>query len=79
MTALVPAGLVTVTSTVPVPAGAVAVMVLSLLTVNVAVAVPKCTAVALVKLVPPIVTWLPAGELTGSMLATTGACGGPAT
>jgi hypothetical protein len=58
--ALVPAGVVTVTSTVPLPAGAVAVMLVGPLTVkDVAAVVPKLTAVAPVKLVPVIVTLVP--------------------
>jgi hypothetical protein len=55
--ALVPPGVVTVTSTVPtVPAGAVAVMLVALLTVKVARFAPKSTAVAPVKVVPVTVT-----------------------
>ena len=48
LVALVPPGVVTVTSTVPaLPAGAVAVMLVALLTVNAVAAVPpKLTAVA---------------------------------
>ncbi len=61
--ALVPPGVVTVTSTVPaVPAGAVAVMLVALLTVKLVAAVePNLTAVAPVKLVPVIVTVVAAG------------------
>jgi len=58
LVALVPPGVVTVTSTVDrAPGGEVAVMVLALFTVNVAgLPDPKSTAVAPVKLVPVIVT-----------------------
>ena len=53
LVALVPPGVVTVTSTVPLPvAGAMAVMSVSLLTVKVTAVVPKSTAVAAVKAVP---------------------------
>ena len=53
LVALVPPGVVTVTSTVPVPAGAVAVMPVALLTVKLAAAeAPKLTALAPVKPVP---------------------------
>ena len=56
--ALVPPGVVTVTSTAPaLPAGEVAVICVALLTVNEVAAVPpNFTAVAPVKLVPVIVT-----------------------
>ena len=59
--ALVPPGVVTVTSTVPaVPAGAVAVILVALLTVTFAALVgPNLTAAAPVKLVPVIVTVVP--------------------
>ena len=60
LVALVPPGVVTVTSTVPDPAGLVAVIWVALLTVNdVAGVVPKLTAVAPVRLVPVIVTVFP--------------------
>ena len=60
LVALLPPGVVTVTSTVPtVPAGAVAVIVVELVTVKVAAAVPKSTAVAPVKPVPVTVTVVP--------------------
>ena len=58
--ALVPAGVVTVTSTTPDPAGAVAVIDVSLLTVKlVAPAAPNFRAVAPVRLAPVIVTVVP--------------------
>jgi hypothetical protein len=57
LVALVPPGVVTVTSTVPiVPAGAVAVMLVGLLTVKVAAVAPKSTAVAPANPLPPTVT-----------------------
>ncbi len=61
LVALVPPAVVTVTSTVPaVPAGAVAVRLVALLTITpAALVVPNLTAVALVKLVPVIVTLVP--------------------
>jgi hypothetical protein len=58
--ALVPVGVVTVTSTVPVPAGAVAVICVALTGVNeVAGVPPKLTPVAPVKFVPVTVTVVP--------------------
>jgi hypothetical protein len=80
--ALVPAGVVTVTSTVPmaVAAGAVAVIVVSLTTVKDAAAVePKLTAVAPRKSVPVMVTRVPptSGPLVGLTAVTTG-CTTPA-
>ena len=58
--ALVPAGVVTVTSTVPEPGGEVAVIWVAVSTVNaVAGLVPNPTAVAPVKFVPVIVTDVP--------------------
>ena len=60
LVALVPPGVVTVTSTVPVPAGAVALMLVALLTVKLeAAVVPNFTALAPVKLVPVIATEVP--------------------
>jgi len=57
LAALVPPGVVTVTSTVPiVPAGAVAVMLVGLLTVKLAAVAPKLTAVAPANPLPPTVT-----------------------
>jgi hypothetical protein len=57
LVALVPPGVVTVTSTAPsVLGGAVAAIEVELLTVKLAAAVPKFTAVAPVKLVPVRVT-----------------------
>ena len=74
--ALVPPGVVTVTSTVPaVPAGAVAVMVVALVTVMLVAAFePKLTEAPLTKLVPVIVTTVPlfSGPAFGLMLATVG-------
>lgn len=58
--AVVPPGVVTVTSTVPVPAGEVAVMEVAELTVKpVAFVDPNLTALAAVRLVPVIVTDVP--------------------
>ena len=75
--AVVPFGVVTVTSTTPVaPAGACAVIVVALTTVTaVAADVPKCTAVAPVKFVPVIVTGVPpvTEPNEGLMLAIVGA------
>ena len=75
--ALVPPGVVTVTSTVPaVSAGAVAVMLVALLTVKLVAAVePNLTAVAPVRLVPVIVTvFAPAsGPAAGATCVTPGA------
>ena len=61
LVALVPAGVVTVTSTVPEPAGAVAVMEVALFTVTVGGrgVDPNFTPVAPVKLVPVMVTEVP--------------------
>jgi hypothetical protein len=62
--ALVPPGVVTVTSTVPVPAGDVAVIELALLTVNEAASVaPNFTAATLVKFVPLMVTEVPPDDV----------------
>jgi hypothetical protein len=75
LVALVPLGVVTVTSTVPDPAGAVAVIWASLLTVKVVAAVePNVTPVAPVKLAPVIVTDVPpeAGPEDGLTLVTVG-------
>ena len=71
--ALVPSGVVTVTSTVPVPAGATAVMMLSLFTVKVAGLVPKLTAVAPVNAAPLRVTGEPFGPEAGLTPVTVGA------
>jgi hypothetical protein len=74
--ALVPPGVVTVTSTVPAPAGEVAVICVALFTVNVVAPVaPNFTAVAPVKFVPVMVTLVPpaAGPLAGLTLVTVGA------
>ncbi len=73
--ALVPAGVVTVTSTVPVPAGEVAVIWVSEPTVKeVAGLGPKRTALAPVKPVPVMVTDVPpaAGPEVGLMAVTDG-------
>jgi hypothetical protein len=82
LVALVPPGVVTVTSTgpVPLPVGAVAVMLVALLTVKAAVVVPKSTLLAPVKLVPVTVTDVPAVTEPefGLMLVTVGcSAGGP--
>ena len=61
--ALVPPGVMTVTSTVPLPGGEVAVMVLELLTVKLVAAVlPNFTAVAPVKPEPVMVADVPPAE-----------------
>jgi hypothetical protein len=73
--ALVPSGVVTVTSTVPLPGGDVAVICVSLLTVNAVAAVePNPTRVAPVKPVPVIVTVVEplAGPEDGATLVTAG-------
>ena len=60
LVALVPPGVVTVTSTVPaVPAGALAVIVVELVTVKVAAWLPKSTALAPKRLVPVMLTDVP--------------------
>ena len=75
--ALVPDGVVTVTSTVPAtPEGLVAVIWVALTTVTaVAALAPKLTAVAPVKSVPVIVTGVPptVEPLVGETLVTAGA------
>jgi hypothetical protein len=76
LVALVPPGVVTVTSTVPDPAGLVAVICVAVLPVNtVAAAVPNLTAVAPLKLVPVITTEVPPpiGPLFGATETTNGA------
>jgi len=73
--ALVPPGVVTVTSTVPAPAGEVAVIEVALTTLKLAAAVvPNWTAVAPVKFVPLIVTEVPplAGPVVGLSPDTVG-------
>src|SRR5437588_1116299 len=72
--ALVPAGVVTVTSTVPVPAGDVAVIDVGEATVKPAFAAPNLTAVAPPKLLPEIVTAVPpaGGPLLGLTALTEG-------
>lgn len=75
---LVPAGVITVTLTVPVPAGDVAVIeVAELTTTPVAAAAPNLTAVAPVKLLPEIFTFVPpaAGPDFGDTEVTQGAAG----
>ena len=76
LVALVPPGVVTVTSTVPVPEGAVALMLVALLTVKLeAAVVPNFTALAPVNPVPLIATEvLPAlGPEVGLTPVTVGA------
>ena len=64
--ALVPTGVVTVTSTVPLPGGETAVIDLPETTVKLFASLePKWTDVAAVKPLPVIVTALPGGALTG--------------
>jgi hypothetical protein len=73
--ALVPLGVVTVTSTVPLPAGLVAVICVAVLPVSaVAAAVPNLTAVAALKLVPVMTTDVPpaAGPPVGASMVTVG-------
>src|SRR5580698_1554649 len=72
----VPAGVVTETLTVPVPAGDVAVIEVAELTVTAVAGVdPKFTAVAPVRLVPVMETWVApaAGPDAGEMAVTVGA------
>ncbi len=78
LVALVPPGVVTVTSTVPVPPGAVAVMVVALIDAKVVAGLldPKSTAVTPVKLVPVIVTDVPLYPVDGLRPITMGG-GGP--
>jgi hypothetical protein len=57
--ALVPTGVVTVTSTTPAPPGLVAVICVALLNVNAAAVVPNLTLDTPVKFVPVIVTEVP--------------------
>jgi hypothetical protein len=60
LVALVPLGVVTVTSTVPVPAGETAVIEVSEMTLKlVALVEPNLTALAPVRLVPVMVTEVP--------------------
>ena len=76
LVALVPPGVVTVTSTDPLPAGEVTVICVGVSTVNDAAAVvPNLTAVAPLKFAPKMVTLVPpaAGPLSGLMLFTMGA------
>ena len=73
--ALVPPGVVTVTSTVPAPAGEIAVILVAELTVKLeALLIPNITVVAPVNPVPVIVTVVPPtnGPLVGEMLVTAG-------
>ncbi len=77
LVAVVPPGVVTVTSTVPEPAGAVAVMLVELLTVKLGAAVaPKLTAPAPVRPVPVMVTEVPFGPEVGLSAVTVGTGGG---
>ena len=79
LVALVPPGVVTMTSTVPVPAGAVALMLVALLTVKLeAAVVPNFTALAPVKPVPVTVTEVLFGPELGLTPVTVGAGGGEA-
>jgi hypothetical protein len=74
--ALVPLGVVTVTSTVPVPGGEIAVIEVALFTVkDLALALPNLIAVVPVKLVPVMVTLVPpaVGPEFGFTLVTVGA------
>ena len=79
LTALVPDGVVTVTSTMPAAwAGAVAVTLVSDPKVKSASVSPNRTAVTPVRLVPVIVTLVPpaAGPLAGAIPVTVGTAGG---
>ena len=73
--ALVPLGVVTLTSTVPVPAGEMAVRLVAELNVALAGIVPNVTVDALVNPVPVMVTAVPPveGPVAGEMLETVGA------
>jgi hypothetical protein len=75
LVALVPPGVVTVTSTVPVPVGAVAVIVVAFVTAKVAAEVPKFTALAPLKPVPVIETDVPFGPEIGLTPVTMGVGG----
>jgi len=75
LVALVPPGVVTVTSTVPVPVGAVAVMPVALVTAKLAGVVPNFTALAPVKPVPVIETEVPFGPELGLIPVTAGVGG----
>ena len=78
LVALVPLGVVTVTSTAPAAcAGEVAVIEVALTTVKLAAVPPNDTAVAPVKFVPLIVTLVPpaAGPLLGLTAVTVGVDG----
>ncbi len=69
--AVVPSGVVTVTSTVPLPAGLTAVISASLLMKKLVAGVePKKTRVAAEKPLPAITTGFPAGPEFGVMLLT---------
>jgi hypothetical protein len=73
--ALVPPGVVTVTSTVPVPDGEMAVIFVAESTVKLeALLIPNITVVAPVNPVPVIITVVPPtnGPLVGAMLVTVG-------
>jgi hypothetical protein len=75
LVALVPPGVVTVTSTVPVPAGEMAVIDVAEFTVKLpALIEPNLTAVAPVRLAPPIVTEVPpiSRPVLGLTLVTAG-------
>lgn len=78
LVALVPPGVVTVTSTVPDPAGLVAEIWMALSTEKLALTVPNLTAVAPLKFAPVIVTGVPpvVTPLFGDTDATVGAGGG---
>ena len=68
-----PPGVVTVRSTVPVPAGAIAVIWVVLPTLNVLAWLgPNATVIRPPKLVPVIVTLVPAGPLVGEIVVMVG-------
>jgi hypothetical protein len=68
----VPAGLVTLIGPLAAPAGTVAVIVLAEFTLKPALVPLNSTAVAVLKLVPLIVTLVPTGPLPGVKLETVG-------
>src|SRR5207245_5839892 len=68
----VPAGVVTLSGPVVAPAGTVAWIAVSEVTVKLALTPLKATAVAPVKLVPLMVTLVPAGPLVGAKLVIVG-------
>src|SRR5207302_475759 len=70
-----PPGVMTLIGPLEAPAGTVAWIAVAELTVRTALVAPNCTAVVPVKLVPLIVTLVPAGPLTGVKLVIVGELG----